>query len=68
MAYWVAMSTKLIEQQLADLQKRVAVLETQRKPRGSWQDLIGWTKEDHLFREAAKLGAAWRAKANRRGH
>ncbi len=64
-----SVSTKLIERQLADLQKRVTTLEAkvERTPRGRWRDLIGWEKDDELFREAVRAGAAWRAKANLEG-
>ena len=63
------MSTKLIEQQLADLQKRVEALEIQVKPaaKGTWRDAIGFAKDDELFDEAMRLGAEWREKANREG-
>jgi hypothetical protein len=63
------MSTKLIERQLSDLQKRVADLETvvKRNPRDAWKQIIGTSKGQRLDREAAKLGAAWRAKQNKRG-
>jgi uncharacterized small protein (DUF1192 family) len=62
-------STKLIERRLTDLQRRMATLEAEvkRKPRGTWRDLIGWAKGDSLRREAARMGAEWRAKANRQG-
>jgi hypothetical protein len=62
------MSTKLIERQLADLQKRVASLETEvkRKPRDAWKLLIGTSKGQPLDREAARLGAEWRARENKR--
>ena len=67
------MSTKRIEQQLADLQKRVEKLETataqsdERKPRDRWQEAFGAMKDCEHFEEAMKLGAEWRAKANREG-
>ncbi len=63
------MSTKFIAQQLADLQKRVEALEIQVKPapKGTWRDAIGFAKDDELFDEAMRLGAEWRAKANREG-
>lgn len=38
-----------------------------RKPKGSWEQLIGWEKDDETFREAMRLGAEWRAKANEEG-
>ena len=63
------MSTKMIEQRLADLQKRVEALEIQLKPapKGTWREAIGFAKDDELFDEAMRLGAEWRAKANREG-
>ena len=60
-------STKLIEQQLTELQTRVALLEALIKPpsRG-WKAIIGTSKGQALDREAAKLGAQWRTKLNKR--
>ena len=62
------MSTKVIEQQLTDLQKRVASLEAalRRGPREGWKQIVGISKGQPLDREAARLGAKWRAKENRR--
>jgi hypothetical protein len=62
------MSTKVIEQQLTDLRKRVASLEAAVKPgpRGGWKQIIGISKGHALDREAARLGAGWRAKENKR--
>lgn len=59
----------MIERQLADLQTRVARLEAKAKraPQRNWRDLIGWEKDDELFRKAVRAGAAWRAKANVQG-
>ena len=63
------MSSKVLERQLADLQQRVAHLETQmkRQQKGAWRQLVAWEKDDKLFREAVRLGAEWRKKANARG-
>jgi predicted amidohydrolase YtcJ len=63
------MSTELLEEKVAELAKRVAALETkvEHAPKGGWQDIIGWEKDDELFREAVRLGAEWRAKANAEG-
>ena len=62
------MSTKMIEQQLAELRKRVAALEARgdHKPRGAWREVFGMAKDDDLFAEAMRLGAEWRKKENRR--
>jgi len=62
------MSTKLIERQLTQLQKRVASLEAvvKRQPRDAWKQLIGISKGQALDREAAMLGAEWRAGENKR--
>lgn len=67
--YFGRMSTKIMEQTLADLQRRVERLETTSQPaaEGSWREMIGFAKDDDLFREAMQLGAEWRAKANQEG-
>ena len=56
----------MIEQQLADLKKRVESLEAsvERKP-DAWKAIVGAAKDDDLFEEAMRLGAEWREKANR---
>lgn len=61
-------SIKLIERQLTDLQNRVVNLEAQvkGKPRDAWKQIIGTSKGQGLDREAARLGAEWRAKENKR--
>jgi len=58
----------MIEEQLADLQKRVATLEAKvkRGARDGWKQIIGTSKGQRLDREAARLGAEWRGKENRR--
>ena len=62
------MSTATIERELKDMQKRLKTLEelVGRKPRASWRDAFGAMKGDPLHREAAALGAAWRARENKR--
>jgi len=62
------MSTKLIEQQLTALRKRVASLEAaiKPKPRDGWKQIIGISRGQAMDREAARLGAEWRLKENRR--
>jgi hypothetical protein len=61
-------STKMIERELAELRKRVMHLEgtLARKSHESWKQIIGASKDQTLDHEAAKLGAQWRAKANKR--
>jgi hypothetical protein len=65
------MSTRQLEKQLASLQERVATLEAAVKPAkkasAAWQELFGSAKNDDLHREAARLGAKWRVRANREG-
>jgi hypothetical protein len=61
-------STKLIEQQLSALERRIASLEAavKRRPRDSWKQIIGVSRGQKLDREAARLGASWRMKENKR--
>jgi len=61
-------STKVLVEQLADLQRRVATLEKglTLKSRGAWKRIVGSSKGQALDREAARLGAQWRAKQNKR--
>lgn len=63
------MSTKAMEQTLADLQRRVSRLEAKSRPaaKGSWRAALGFAKGDKLFREAMKRGAQWREQANHEG-
>ncbi|MCF7787504.1 MAG: hypothetical protein K9N47_15345 [Prosthecobacter sp.] len=63
------MSTKMLEQKLAELQQRVETLEAKVKPvaKATWRDAIGFAKNDELFDEAMKLGAQWRENANAEG-
>jgi len=62
------MNSKLIEQDLAELKKRVDLLEKSaaQKPNKAWRRVFGAMKGDPLLREAAHLGAEWRKQANRR--
>jgi hypothetical protein len=62
------MSTKVIEQELADLKKRLDLLEKPeaQKPKKAWRRAFGAMKGDPLLREAAHLGAEWRKHENRR--
>ena len=61
------MSTKVLEQTVTDLQRRVSELENkvESMPQTRWQKVVGAAKDDTHFNEAMKLGAAWRKKANR---
>src|SRR4051812_19633273 len=61
-------SIKLIEQQLTELRTRVANLEAQvkAKPREAWKQIVGTSKGQALDRQAARLGAEWRAKQKKR--
>ncbi|HBJ84197.1 MAG: hypothetical protein Q8M07_30615 [Prosthecobacter sp.] len=47
-------------------QKREALISQARgRPRNAWQPVPRTTAEEEMFREAARLGAEWRARANR---
>jgi len=60
------MSTKVLEQTITDLQRRVAEIESKMSGhRGGWEKIAGVAKEDGHFAEAMKLGAKWRKQANR---
>lgn len=62
------MSTEVLEQLLADLAQRVARLEARVKPvaKPTWIEAFGAMKDDEISREAARLGAEWRAEENKR--
>jgi hypothetical protein len=62
------MSTKMIEQELAEVKKRLSKLEAEvgRKPGQAWREIVGTMKDDALSREAARLGAEYRASQNKR--
>ena len=60
------MSTKVLEQTITDLQRRVAEIEARlSKPREGWKKIVGAARDDHHFSEAMRLGAKWRRQANR---
>ena len=64
------MSADVIEKKLAELERRLEAVEAkafEHKPKGTWRQLIGSQVDDELFREAVRLGAEWRAKANSEG-
>ena len=59
------MSTKVLEQTITDLQRRVAEIEARmNKPRDGWKKIVGAASDDHHFAEAMRLGAKWRKQAN----
>ncbi len=68
MALWQTMSTKVIAQELAAMKQRLTALEARLKtsPKPTWQAIIGTAEGDDLDREAARLGAAWRKRENKR--
>ena len=57
------MSTEAIEQKLVELTDRVERLEKKAKPvaKPNWREAIGTSVGDEMDREAARLGAEWRA-------
>lgn len=62
------MSTETIEQKLAELTARMERVEAKLAPaaKPTWREAFGAMKDDELSREAARLGAEWRAEENRR--
>ena len=58
----------MIERELAEVKQRLAKLEATvaRKPGQAWREIIGTSQGDELDREAAQLGAEYRAKQNKR--
>ena len=61
------MSTKMIEQELAEVKVRLKQLEAKvaALPKDGWRAAFGALKDDPLHREAARLGAEYRAKQNK---
>ena len=61
-----AMSTRVLEQTITALQRRVTRIESRMsQPREGWRKIAGAAKDDHHFAEAMRLGAKWRKQANR---
>ena len=62
------MSIELLEQEIADLKKRMEKLEAKVQPvaKPTWRDAFGAMKDDEISREAARLGAEYRAQENQR--
>ena len=63
------MSTEVIEQKLAEMNRRLERLETREQTRSKpdWREAVGAMKDCDLFEEAMRLGAEWRAQANADG-
>ena len=61
------MSTKVLEQTITDLQRRVSEIEDKLRGKTSegGRKIAGAAKDDTHFTEAMRLGASWRKKANR---
>ena len=54
---------KTTEHRLAELEKRLAQIETAARPRRkkqAWRAHVGWAAGDKLYDEALKLGAQYR--------
>ena len=68
MARWQTMSTTVITQELAAVKQRLAALEARLKPspKLAWQEIVGTAEGDELDHAAARLGAAWRKRENKR--
>ena len=64
------MSSKVLEQKVRELEKRLALLENKsarkRAPK-NWRRAVGFAKNDDLFAKALDLGAAQRKKAGKAG-
>lgn len=58
----------MLEQIVTDMERRLKALEARTTPvaKSTWRDAFGAMKDDELSREAARLGAAWRARENKR--
>ena len=59
------MSTKVLQQTITDLQRRVAEIENRLGNACGWKKIAGAAKDDRHFAEAMRLGAKWRKQANR---
>lgn len=64
----LSMSSKIIEKELSGLKSRVSKLEALATQQSSqaWREIIGTSDGDRLDRDAARLGAAWRKRENKR--
>ena len=64
----MSMTIELLEREITDLKQRVEKLEAKAKPvaKSTWLEAFGAMKDDDVSREAARLGAEYRAQQNRR--
>ena len=62
------MSLELLEQEIAELKKRMEKLEAKVEPTPNqrWRAVVGSIQPNEWTREAARLGAEWRAQENER--
>ena len=62
------MSTEAIEREIVELKQRLASVEAKVQPASNqrWRTVAGSVKPNELTREAARLGAEWRAEENER--
>ena len=63
------MNTVPIDKDLLALIREVQARKKQNPPvaKPTWKEICGAAKDDDLFEEAMRLGAEWRAQANREG-
>ena len=63
------MDNQSLEKRIEELEKEVAELraEVRGKPtKDGWLKNVGWAKDDPVYDEAMRLGAAWRRRENRK--
>lgn len=62
------MSIETMEREIAELKQRLEKVEAKVRPLPSqrWRAVVGSVKPNDLTREAARLGAEWRAEENAR--
>jgi len=63
------MDHQTIEKRLTELEKEVAELKAEIKGRPTkegWLKHVGWAKDDPVYDEAIRLGAAWRRRENQK--
>ena len=64
----ISMSIEVLEREITELKQRLDKLEAKAKPvaKATWLEAFGAMKDDDVSREAARLGAEYRAQQNRR--